>query len=84
MKIGFMVIVLGLLAAVTPAWSQGKGSRITPSGEIRIPSSRDLEREAFSDPKGDFSSIDTVADGEMDRMDREIDRLLTYGICRGC
>ena len=83
MKMGSMV-VLGLLFATAPAWSQDRSSRITASGEIRIPSARDLEREVFSSQRHDFSSIDSVADGEMDRMDREIDRLLVRGICDGC
>ena len=83
MKMGSMV-VLGLLFATAPAWSQDRSSRITASGEIRIPSARDLEREVFASPRHDFSSIDSVADGEMDRMDREIDRLLVRGICDGC
>ena len=83
MKIGLMV-VLGFLFATAPAWSQDRSSRITASGELRIPSARDLEREVFSSPRDDFSSIDSVADGEMDRMDREIDRLLVRGICDGC
>jgi len=83
MKMGSMV-VLGFLFATAPAWSQDRSSRITASGEIRIPSARDLEREVFASPRHDFSSIDSVADGEMDRMDREIDRLLVRGICDGC
>jgi hypothetical protein len=83
MKTGLM-LVLGFLVATTPAWAQDRGSRITASGEIRIPTSRELEREVFSNPSNDFSSIDTVADGEMDRMDREIDRLLARGVCEGC
>jgi len=83
MKIGLMV-VLGLLFATAPALSQDRSSRFTASGEIRIPSARDLEREVFVSRRGDFSSIDSVADGEMDRMDREIDRLLVHGICNAC
>jgi hypothetical protein len=83
MKMG-LVMVLGFLFATSPAWSQNQGTRITASGEIRIPSARELEREVFASPRNDFSSIDAVADGEMDRMDREIDRLLARGICEGC
>jgi hypothetical protein len=83
MRIGLMV-VLGIVSATAPAWSQDRSSRITASGEIRIPSARELEREVFASPRNDFSSIDSVADGEMDRMDREIDRLLMRGICEGC
>ena len=37
MKMGLMV-VLGFLFATAPAWSQDRSSRITASGEIRIPS----------------------------------------------
>jgi hypothetical protein len=83
MKMGLMV-VLACLFATGPAWSQDRSSRITASGEIRIPSSRELEREVFASPRNDFSPIDSVADDEMDRMDREIDRLLMRGICEGC
>jgi hypothetical protein len=83
MKIG-LVVVLGFLFATAPAWSQNRSSRITASGEIRIPSARELEREVFASPRNVYSSIDAVADGEMDRMDREIDRLLARGICNGC
>jgi hypothetical protein len=83
MKMSLMV-VLGFLFATAPAWSQDRNRRITASGEIRIPSSRELEREVFASPHNDFSSIDSVADGELERMDREIDRLLVRGICEGC
>ena len=83
MKAGLM-LVLGFLIATAPAWAQDRNSRSTTSGEIRIPSSRELEREVFANPRNDFSSIDSVADGEMDRMDREIDRLLERGVCQGC
>jgi hypothetical protein len=83
MKIAF-IVVLGFLFATAPAWSQHGNRRITASGEIRIPSSRELEREVFASPRNDFSSIDSVADGELERMDREIDRLLVRGICEGC
>jgi hypothetical protein len=84
MKMGFMVAVLSFLITAVPAWSQGRRSPFTASGEIRIPTSRELEREAFSNPRNDFSSIDSVADGEMERMDREIDRIVMRGICEGC
>lgn len=83
MKTGLR-LVLGFLVATAPAWGQDRSSRITTSGEIRIPSWRELEREVFANPRSDFLSIDSVADGEMDRMDREIDRLLARGICQGC
>jgi hypothetical protein len=83
MKIAF-IVVLGILFATPPAWSQDRNRRITASGEIRIPSSRELEREVFASPHNDFSSIDSVADGELERMDREIDRLVMRGICEGC
>jgi hypothetical protein len=82
MKMG-LIVVIGFLFATASAWSQDRSSRITASGEIRIPSSRELEREVFS-PNNDFSSIDSVADDEMNRMDREIDRLLVRGICERC
>jgi hypothetical protein len=82
-KTGLM-LVLGFLVATTPAWAQDRGSRITASGEIRIPTSRELEREVFANSRNDFSSNDSVADGQMDWMDREIDRLLARGVCQGC
>jgi hypothetical protein len=56
----------------------------SPSGEIRIPSQSQLEKEAFTEPRNDFSSIDTVADAEMDHMDRQIDQLVDRGICDRC
>ncbi|MET0527260.1 MAG: hypothetical protein ABW003_02755 [Microvirga sp.] len=80
----FVTMVLGFMLAMAPAWSQERRSPIMASGEIRIPSQRELEREVFASPRNDFSTIDTVADGEMDRMDREIDRLVDRGICNGC
>ena len=49
MKMGLMV-VLRFLFATAPAWSRDRSSRITASGEIRIPSSRELEREVLSSP----------------------------------
>jgi hypothetical protein len=79
-----VTMVLGFVLAMAPAWSQERRSPIMPSGEIRIPTQRELEREIFATPRDDFSSIDTVADGEMNRMDRQIDRLVDRGICDGC
>jgi hypothetical protein len=79
-----VTMALGFLLAMTPAWSQERRSPIMASGEIRIPTKRELEREVFATPRDDFSSIDTVADGEMNRMDRQIDRLVDRGICDGC
>ena len=83
MKTG-LILVLGFLVATAPAWAQDRTSRITASGEIRIPTSRELEREVFANSRNDFSSIGSVADGQMDRMDREIDRLLARSVCQGC
>ncbi|EIM29429.1 hypothetical protein [Microvirga lotononidis] len=77
-------LLLGILIASAPAWSQHRNGPFTSSGEIRIPSQRDLERDVFSEPRNDFSSIDSVATGEMDRMDRQIDNLVERGICDGC
>jgi hypothetical protein len=79
-----VTMVLGFVLAMAPAWSQERRSPIMRSGEIRIPTQRELEREVFATPRDDFSSIDTVADGEMNRMDRQIDRLVDRGICDGC
>ncbi|MBA1156832.1 hypothetical protein [Microvirga mediterraneensis] len=77
-------MLLGVLLASAPAWSQHGSGPFTRSGEITIPSQRELEREVFSDPRNDFSSIDSVAEGEMDRMDRQIDGMVERGICNGC
>jgi hypothetical protein len=82
-KTGLM-LVLGFLVATAPAWAQDRGGRFTASGEIRIPTSRELEREVFTKPSNDFSSIDPVANGQKDWMDREIDSLLARGVCQGC
>jgi hypothetical protein len=76
--------LLGVLLASAPAWSQHRSGPFTTSGEIAIPSQSQLERDVFSEPRDDFSSIDSVAEGEMDRMDREIDRTVERGICDGC
>ncbi|WP_262031301.1 hypothetical protein [Microvirga sp. Mcv34] len=77
-------MLLGVLLASAPAWSQHRNGPFTTSGEIRIPSQRELEREVFSEPRNDFSAIDSVAEGEMDRMDRQIDSMVERGICDGC
>lgn len=79
-----MAILLGLMIAAGSAGARERESRFTASGEMRIPTTRELESDVFLYPHNNFSSIDSVADAEMDRMDREIDRMLTTGICRGC
>ncbi|MBQ0820951.1 hypothetical protein KBI52_12115 [Microvirga sp. HBU67558] len=84
MKAAFIPLILGALIAAAPAWSQHRTGPSTPSREIEIPSQRQLEREVFTEPRNDFSSIDSVADGEMERMDRQIDSLIERGICDGC
>jgi hypothetical protein len=84
MRAAFVAMTLGILLAWSPAWSQHRTGPTTASGEIRIPSQRQLESEVFSEPRNNFSSIDAVADGEMERMDGEIDRLVERGICNGC
>jgi hypothetical protein len=84
MKVAFIVILLGVFIAPAPAWPQRRSGPFTDTGEIQIPSQRQLEREVFTEPRNDFSSIDNVADGEMERMDRQIDRLVERGICNGC
>ncbi|WP_114948146.1 hypothetical protein [Microvirga calopogonii] len=84
MKAAFIPLTLGILIAAAPAWSQHRTGSSTTSREIKIPSQRELEREVFVEPRNDFSSIDTVADGEMERMDRQIDSLVERGICDGC
>jgi hypothetical protein len=84
MRAAFIAMTLGILLAWSPAWSQPRTGPFTASGEIRIPSQRQLEREVFTEPRNDFSSIDSVADAQMEQMDREIDRLVERGICDGC
>lgn len=84
MKAVFTATMLVIALVASPAWSQNRWTRVGPSGEIRIPSQDQLEREVFTSPRNNFSSIDDVADGEMDRMDREIDHLVEHGICNGC
>jgi hypothetical protein len=85
MKATFIAVTLAIVVASSPVWSQRRPSEVfTPHGEIRIPSQRQLENEVFSEPSNRFSSIDAVADGQMERMDREIDRLVERGICDGC
>jgi hypothetical protein len=76
--------LFSMLIALAPAWAQRNTGPFTASGEIKIPTQQQLEREVFTEPRNDFSSIDTVADAEMDRSDREIDRLVERGICDGC
>lgn len=77
-------MLLAISVASAPASAQLKADRSAASRELHIPSDQQLEREVFSEPRNNFSSIDAVADGEMDRMDREIDRLVERGICDGC
>ena len=85
MKAAFIAVTLVIVAASTPASSQRRPTDLyTASGEIRIPSQSQLENEVFSDPRNGFSAIDTTADAQMERMDREIDRLVDRGICTGC
>ncbi|WP_414471605.1 hypothetical protein [Microvirga sp. M2] len=84
MKAVFTATMLAIALAASPALSQQPRDPFEASGEIRIPSQEQLEHEVFTQPRNNFSSIDTVADGEMDRMDREIDRLVDRGICSGC
>ena len=84
MRAAFIAMTLGFVLASSPAWPQPRTGPFTASGEIRIPSQRQLEREVFTEPRNDFSSIDSVADAQMEQMDREIDRLVERGICNGC
>ena len=90
--------LLAILSTAVPAGAQENRRIVTRSGEIRIPTQQELEREVFSSPRGNLSAIDDVVDGEMgqtdreigqvdrelDRRDREIDRLVMRGTCRGC
>ena len=80
--------LLAILSTAAPAGAQESRRIVTPSGEIRIPTQQELEREVFSSPCGNLSAIDDVVDGEMDRtgreIDREMDRLVMRGTCRAC
>jgi|tagenome__1003787_1003787.scaffolds.fasta_scaffold20800610_2 hypothetical protein len=85
MKVAFVAVTLAIVAASTPASSQRRPRDLyTADGEIRIPSQTQLENEVFSEPRNGFSAIDSTADDQMERMDREIDRLVERGICTGC
>ena len=80
-----LLATLTILVAAAPAWAQDEGRRsVTPSRMIRIPTDQELQREVFTEPSSNFSAIDATADGELERMDREIDRAVMRGICTGC
>jgi hypothetical protein len=66
--------LLAILSTAAPAGAQENRRIVTPSGEIRIPTQQELEREVFSSPRGNLSAIDDVVDGGMDQTDRELDR----------
>lgn len=84
MRMGSMALLIAIATAASSVGARERENRFTASGEMRIPTARELDRNDFLYPQNDFSTIDRLADGEMDRMDREIDRLVTTGICRGC
>jgi hypothetical protein len=62
--------LLAILSTAAPAGAQENRRIVTPSGEIRIPTRQELEREVFSNLRGNLSAIDDVADGEVDRPSR--------------
>jgi hypothetical protein len=66
--------LLAILSTAAPAGAQENRRIVTRSGEIRIPSQQELEREVFSSPRGNLSAVDDVVDGETGQTDREIDR----------
>ena len=67
--------LLAILSTAAPAGAQESRRIVTPSGEIRIPTQQELEREVFLSPCGNLSAIDDVVDGEMVTWTgREIDR----------
>src|SRR3954470_13849610 len=66
--------LLAILSTAAPAGAQENRRIVTRSGEIRIPSRQELEREVFSSPRGNLSAVDDVVDGETGQTDREIDR----------
>lgn len=81
----FLLATLGLVVVAWPAYAQDGGRRAnTSSREIRIPTDDEISKGIFVNPRFNFSFIDGAADADLDRMDREIDRMLTRGICEGC
>jgi hypothetical protein len=76
---------LGILVTAVPVWSQVRDARpVNPSGEIRIPSEKTLERDAVSIPRDDFSTNDATATQQMDEQNKLIDQKIMKGICTGC
>jgi hypothetical protein len=76
---------LGVLVTAVPVWPQDRDPRlVTPSGEIRIPSEKTLEREAVTTPRNEFSTNDATAIKQMEEQNKQIDREVMKGICTGC
>src|SRR5690349_1299647 len=55
--------LLAIVSTAAPAGAQENRRIVTRSGEIRIPSQQELEREVFSSPRGNLSAIDDMVDG---------------------
>jgi hypothetical protein len=77
---------LCVLVTAGPVWSQDRDPRrlVTPSGEIKIPSEKTLERDAVTIPRNDFSTNDATAIKQMEEQNKRIDREVMKGICTGC
>ena len=76
---------LGILVTSAPVWSQDRHARpVTPSGEIRIPSQKQLEQDAVTIPRDGFSKNDATATKQMDKQNELIDQKVMKGICTGC
>jgi hypothetical protein len=76
---------LCVLVTAGPVWSQDRDPRlVTPSGEIKIPSEKTLERDAVTIPRNDFSTNDATAIKQMEEQNKRIDREVMKGICTDC
>jgi hypothetical protein len=76
---------LCVLVTAGPVWSQDRDPRlVTPSGEIKIPSEKTLERDAVTIPRNDFSTNDATAIKQMDEQNKQIDREVMKDIWMGC
>jgi hypothetical protein len=81
----FWLAMLGVLVTAVPVWSQDRDPRlVTPSGEIKIPSEKTLERDAVTSPRDAFSTNDATASKQMKKQNELIDSKVMKGICTGC
>src|SRR3954466_6059815 len=67
--------LLAILSTAAPAGAQENRRIVTPSGEVRIPTRQELEREVFSNLRGNSPpSMMSPTEKWTDRAGREIDR----------